>query len=70
VKRKNTAMTSEAILLAFVLNPHAIKQAPINEEPRYPAGRVSQDIPPDILVTPPSSAIFTSSIGRKRYTKR
>lgn len=53
---KNTASTIDATLLALVLNPHAIKQAPMNEEPRYPAGNVSQDMPPDMDVTPPSSA--------------
>lgn len=55
VNRKNAARTRHAILLALVSNPHAIKQAPINEEPRYPAGRVIQGIPPDIRVSPPSS---------------
>ena len=57
VKRKNTASTIDAILLAFVLNPHAIKHAPMNEDPRYPAGRVNHGIPPDIAVEPPSSAV-------------
>ena len=57
VKRKNTASTIDAILLALVLNPHAIKHAPMNEEPRYPAGRVNHGIPPDIAVEPPSSAV-------------
>lgn len=56
VNKKNAAITMDAILLAFVLNPQAMKQAPINEEPRYPAGRVIQDTPPDIRVSPPSSA--------------
>jgi len=46
----------DAILLAFVLNPQTIRHAPMKEEPRYPAGRVIQEIPPDILVAPPSSA--------------
>jgi len=55
VKRKNTASTIDAILLALVLNPHAIKHAPMNEDPRYPAGRVNHGIPPDIAVEPPSS---------------
>lgn len=56
VNMKKKANTSDAILLADSLNPHAIKAAPIKDEPRYPAGKVSQGIPPDILVTPPSSA--------------
>ncbi len=56
VNRKNTAKTMEAILLAFVLNPQAIKHAPMKEDPRYPAGRVNDEMPPDILVAPPSSA--------------
>jgi hypothetical protein len=34
VNRKKTANTNDAILLAFVLNPHAIKQAPMKDEPR------------------------------------
>ena len=49
-------MTREAILLALVLKPHAIKHAPMNEDPRYPAGRVKQGTPPFIRVEPPSSA--------------
>lgn len=57
VNKKNTASTIDAILLAFVLNPHAIKQAPMKEEPRYPAGSVSQATPPDMRVEPPSSAV-------------
>jgi hypothetical protein len=56
VNKKNTASTRLAILLAFVSNPHAIKQAPMKEEPRYPAGRVIHDMPPDMRVAPPSSA--------------
>jgi hypothetical protein len=55
VNRKNAARTRHATLLALVSNPHAIKQAPMSEEPRYPAGRVIQGIPPDIRVSPPSS---------------
>jgi hypothetical protein len=34
VNRKKTARTIVATLLALVLNPHAIKQAPINDEPK------------------------------------
>jgi hypothetical protein len=34
VNKKKTAITIDAILLAFVLNPHAIKQAPIKDEPK------------------------------------
>lgn len=34
VNKKKTAMTIDAILLAFVSNPHAIKDAPIKDEPR------------------------------------
>ena len=56
VKTKKTARTRLAPLLAFVSNPHAMSAAPIKPEPRYPAGRVSQGIPPDIVVAPPSSA--------------
>jgi hypothetical protein len=55
--RKNTARTKQATLLAFVSKPHTISAAPIRLEPRYPAGSVSQAIPPDICVAPPSSAI-------------
>ena len=54
---KKAANTSEAILLALVSKPHAIKAAPMSEDPRYPAGRVSQGIPPDMRVAPPSSAV-------------
>ena len=53
---KNAARTRQAVLLALVSNPQAIKQAPMSKEPRYPAGRVIQGIPPDIWVSPPSSA--------------
>ena len=56
VNKKNAARTRQAILLALVSNPQAIKQAPMSEEPRYPAGRVIQGIPPNIRVSPPSSA--------------
>lgn len=56
VKRKNTARTMQATLLALMSKPHAIRQAPMNDEPRYPAGSVMKGIPPDILVAPPSSA--------------
>jgi hypothetical protein len=34
VNKKNTASTREAILLAFVLNPHAIRHAPMKDDPR------------------------------------
>lgn len=56
MNKKNPARINVAILLALVLNPHVIKAAPMRDEPRYPAGRVSQGIPPDIRVAPPSSA--------------
>jgi hypothetical protein len=58
VNTKNTARTMLAILLALVSNPHAMSAAPIKPEPRYPAGSVSHDMPPDIIVAPPSSAGF------------
>ena len=48
--------TSVATFDAFVSNPQAIRQAPIKLLPRYPAGSVIAEIPPDILVIPPSSA--------------
>ena len=57
VTKKHAAKTREAILLAFVSNPHAIRHAPMNEDPRYPAGNVIHCMPPDILVAPPSSAV-------------
>jgi hypothetical protein len=57
VKRKNTPRARQAILLALVSNPHAIRQAPMSEDPRYPAGRVIHGMPPDMRVSPPSSAI-------------
>lgn len=57
VKMKKTARTRLATLLAFVSNPHAMSAAPIKPEPRYPAGSVSQGIPPDMVVAPPSSAV-------------
>jgi hypothetical protein len=56
VIKKNTARTRDATLEAFVSNPQAMSAAPMKEEPRYPAGRVSQGMPPDMEVTPPSSA--------------
>lgn len=34
VNKKNTASTILAILLAFVSNPHAMRAAPMKEEPR------------------------------------
>ena len=46
----------EATLLALVLKPHAIRHAPMKDEPRYPAGRVIQGMPPDMEVAPPSLA--------------
>ena len=67
VNKKNAARTRHATLLALVSNPHAIKQAPMNEEPRYPAGRVTQGIPPDIRVSPPSSATYSVSIRRSAH---
>lgn len=57
MNKKNTARTRETTLLASVSNPQAIRVAPMNDEPRYPAGSVSQATPPDMLVTPPSSAV-------------
>jgi len=57
VKIKNAARTMLATLLALVSNPHAMSAAPIRPEPRYPAGKVSQEIPPDMVVAPPSSAV-------------
>ena len=56
VNKKNAARTREATLLALMLNPHAMREAPMNEEPRYPAGRVMMGTPPDMRVAPPSSA--------------
>ena len=38
VNRKNTASTMEATLLALVLKPHAIRHAPMKDEPRYQRG--------------------------------
>jgi hypothetical protein len=55
---KKAARMIVAILLALVLKPHAIRHAPMKDEPRYPAGSVSQGIPPDIFVAPPSSARY------------
>jgi hypothetical protein len=63
VNTKNTARTMLAILLALVSNPHAMSAAPIKPEPRYPAGSVSHDTPPDIIVAPPSSASYISFIS-------
>ena len=57
VNKKNAARIIVATLLALVLNPHVMSAAPMSDEPRYPAGRVSQGIPPDIRVAPPSSAM-------------
>ena len=34
VKRKNTARTRDATLLALMSNPHAMRQAPMKLEPR------------------------------------
>ena len=57
VKRKKAAMTRDATFAAFVSNPQTMSAAPMSDEPRYPAGRVTQGIPPDIRVAPPSSAV-------------
>ena len=38
VKSQNPDRTRHAILLARVSNPHAMRQAPMKDEPRYPAG--------------------------------
>lgn len=57
MNRKNAARTKEATLLALVSKPQVMSAAPIKEEPKYPAGRVNQGIPPDMLVEPPSSAM-------------
>lgn len=56
VIRKTTPITMVATLLASISNPQAIRHAPMNEDPRYPAGRVIRLMPPDIFVAPPSSA--------------
>lgn len=34
VNKKNTASTNEATLLASVLKPHAMRHAPMNDDPR------------------------------------
>lgn len=44
VRMKNPPRARHAILLALVSNPHAISAAPIKEEPRYPAGSVTDDM--------------------------
>jgi len=54
----------DATLLALALNPQVIRQAPMKEDPRYPAGRVNDEMPPDILVTPPSSATRDCGVSR------
>ena len=53
VSRKQTPRTILATLLATISNPQKISRAPINEDPRYPAGNVIALMPPRILVTPP-----------------
>jgi hypothetical protein len=40
VNKKKPAKTSDAILLAVMSNPHAMRAAPMKAEPVYPAGRV------------------------------
>ena len=54
----------DAILLAL-----AIRQAPMKEDPRYPAGRVNDRMPPDILVSPPSSATRDCGVSRFKALK-
>lgn len=46
VNSKQTPKNILAILLANILNPHITNIAPINEDPRYPAGNVHIGIPP------------------------
>jgi len=55
VNKKNPAKHNVATLLASVSKPHVISAAPMRDDPRYPAGRVSQGTPPDMRVAPPSS---------------
>lgn len=69
MKRKKAARARLAILLALVLKPQAMRQAPMKEEPRYPAGKVKAGIPPDILVAPPSSAFREDEIVSLFVTK-
>ena len=57
-------------MLALVSKPHAMSAAPIRPEPRYPAGRVSQGIPPDMLVAPPSSAVRMRIPASESSSKR
>ena len=57
VNTKKKAITIVATLLASISNPQAIREAPMKDDPRYPAGNVMSGIPPDIRVAPPSSAI-------------
>jgi hypothetical protein len=68
VKTKKPARANEAILLAFSLKPQAMSAAPTREEPRYPAGRVIQGIPPDMRVAPPSSAKTNISMSQREET--
>jgi hypothetical protein len=62
VIKKNPASARQAIFEAFSLKPQAIKHAPMKDEPRYPAGKVIQGIPPLMLVAPPSSAASLTSL--------
>jgi hypothetical protein len=54
VNKKHTPSTILATLLATMLNPANISNAPIKLDPRYPAGSVRNCLPPRICVTPPS----------------
>ncbi|TLD32943.1 hypothetical protein PspLS_00211 [Pyricularia sp. CBS 133598] len=54
VNKKHTARTKLTTLLAMISNPQKMSSAPMSELPRYPAGRVMAEIPPRIIVTPPS----------------
>lgn len=54
VNKKHTARTKLTTLLAMISNPQKMSSAPMSELPRYPAGRVMAEIPPRIMVTPPS----------------
>lgn len=54
VNKKHTANTMLATLLATILNPQNVSNAPTNDDPKYPAGSVNICFPPRICVTPPS----------------
>ena len=54
VSKKHTPKAILATLLATMSNPQKISNAPINEDPRYPAGKVIALMPPRMCVTPPS----------------